>query len=285
MPIKYIKQIINQDFVYPNNEVSEYDAQIVHDINENSVSGSVISLSFVSGSTSGLTFALNASWAKNNAEPFIKNSAIGVWSVHMLAPNQNYYKPWRMVSNRTTMPTTLTAYTVNYTFQVTPAQMGLTSFTNGTYYFEVRFIGHRSVYPVSTSVVVSTIGPTPTPTPTVTPTPTSPGPTPTPTPTVTVTPTPTSSYGILYVSTNRDVCSDFCTTNYLVTQQVSTTAASYAALVPGDYIYGLVAGTYWYAYASSSTSTGSGVFRIAQVDSSGYVLSIAECGGSSCNIL
>jgi len=51
MPIKYIKQIINQDFVYPNNEVSEYDQEIVHDLNENSVSGTVVTLTATTASS------------------------------------------------------------------------------------------------------------------------------------------------------------------------------------------------------------------------------------------
>ena len=83
--------------------------------------------------------------------------------------------------------------------------MGLTSFTNGVYYFEVRFIGHTSIYPVclSLNLVASTPAPTatpaPTPTPTVTgtagptPTPTTTGATPTPTISATPAPTPTST--------------------------------------------------------------------------------------------
>jgi hypothetical protein len=358
MPIKYIKQIINQDFVYPNNEVSEYDQEIVHDLNENSVSGTVVTLTATTATSTGMTFSISTTWSLNSAEPFIRNSNnLAIYSVHMLAPGQNYYKPWRIVHSRSLNPYTgQTSFSeTGATFSVTAAQAGVASFVPGTYYFEVRFIGHRAIYPV---MVQRTIGippfpvaPTPTPTPTVTPTAT---PTPTPTSTFSGTtgvtlnvtdtgyikydmasgttyqyigstgtvvltncldcdtvnvgipfadlaaftitscgnpcgggpaPTPTPSASTIYVSTNREICSDFCTTNYLITQPVTTTAASYAALVPGDYIYGLVAGTYWYAYAATSTSTGSGVFRIAEVDSSGYVLSIAQCSGSSCDIL
>jgi hypothetical protein len=65
--------------------------------------------------------------------------------------------------------------------------MGVSTFTNGTYYFEFRFIGKRAVYPVCANYTISTITPQPTPTPTPSPTPTV-GPTPTPTPTPTVTP-------------------------------------------------------------------------------------------------
>ena len=85
----------------------------------------------------------------------------------------------------------------------------MTSFTNGIYNFEFRFIGATSVYTVCTAITVSSLS-TPTPTPTATPTPTpsptptrtatptpTPGgvtPTPTPTPTVTPTPTPSGSF-------------------------------------------------------------------------------------------
>ncbi len=101
MPIKYIKQIINQDFVYPNNEVSEYDQEIVHDLNENSVSGTVVTLTATTATSTGMTFSISTTWSLNSAEPFIRNSnSLSIYSVHMLAPGQNYYKPWRIVHSR-----------------------------------------------------------------------------------------------------------------------------------------------------------------------------------------
>ena len=45
MSRKYISQVNNQNFVFPNNEVSEYDVEIIHDVNDNCVSGSVINFS------------------------------------------------------------------------------------------------------------------------------------------------------------------------------------------------------------------------------------------------
>jgi hypothetical protein len=198
MSRKYIRQQIIQDFVYPNNEVSQYDVDdIVQDINNNSVSGTVNSFSASLTSTTGFTVSYYITWNLNNAEPWIRNSnSLGFASVHMLAPGQDYYRPWRIIS--TNSSSSLTATTLNgvvVSLPVTPSQLGLVSFPSGIYYFEVRFIGHRSVYPVCVNLDLTLPTPTPTPTPTLTATPT-PTPTPgepTPTPTPTLTPTPSST--------------------------------------------------------------------------------------------
>jgi hypothetical protein len=225
MSRKYIRQQILQDFVYPNNEVSQYDVDnIVHDINDNSVSGVVNSFSATTFNSTGLTISYSATWNRNGAEPWIRNSSVlALLSVHMLAPGQDYYKPWRIIDTRGQLDLTLTASTVTLTFTVTPAQMGLTTFTSGTYYFEVRFIGHRSIFPVCLTRNLTLPGPTPTPTATptatATPTPTGPGPTPTPTitPTATATPTPTEEI-YSYANCGRgnnvdDACSDAAINN------------------------------------------------------------------------
>jgi hypothetical protein len=199
MSRKYIRQQILQDFVYPNNEVSQYDVDnVVQDINNNSVSGTVTSFSATTVSSTSITFSISFTWLLNNAEPWIRNSGpVALLSVHMLAPTQNYYKPWRLVASRSTLPNSVFNFTDTFTFTVTASQIGLTTFPNGTYYFEVRFIGHKSIFPVCLSRNINQPAPTPTPSPTVTGTP---GPTPTPTttgptatPSATPSPTPTSS--------------------------------------------------------------------------------------------
>ncbi len=191
MSRKYIRQQILQDFVYPNNETKQYDVDnIVHDINDNSVSGVINSISGISISNSSITLSINYTWNLNNAEPYINNNnLLGLVSVHMLAPGQNYYKPWRIVQSTSSSNLVLTTITQSTSFTIVPSDIGLTTFTTGTYYFEVRFIGHRSIYPVCISYNITIPSPTPTPTPTVTPTPTPTGtgpfPTATPTPTIT----------------------------------------------------------------------------------------------------
>jgi len=75
MSRKYIRQQILQDFVYPNNEVSQYDVDnIVHDINNNSVSGTVNSFSGTSVTATGITISYSATWNLNGAEPYISDS-------------------------------------------------------------------------------------------------------------------------------------------------------------------------------------------------------------------
>lgn len=188
MSRKYIRQQILQDFVYPNNEVSQYDVDnIVHDINDNSVTGTVNSFDIPTFTTNSITINWNVTWNLNGAEPWIRNSnLLGIASLHMLVPGQNYYRPWRIVGSLANANITLTGITTTQVSVITPSQVGLTTFPNGTYYFEVRFIGHRSIYPICLSRVLNP--PTPTPTPTLTLTPTL---TPTGTPSVTTTPTPT----------------------------------------------------------------------------------------------
>lgn len=190
MSRKYIRQVINQNFVYPNNEVYEYDDQIVHDINDNSVSGTVINFTATTFTSSSIVLSFDWTWSKNNAEPFISPSGkLNLFSVHMMAEGQDYYKPFRMVDFEDTSSTGSTTTSGTFTsVSITPAMMGISNFLSGTYYFEIRFIGHRAIYPICASLNLTIPTPTPTPTPTLTPTIT---PTQTPTPTI----TPTSGGG------------------------------------------------------------------------------------------
>jgi len=163
---------------------------IVHEINDNSVSGTVTTFSATTISTTGITISYNLTWSKNNAEPYILfNGEISLVSIHCLAAGQNYFKPWRTVENISNVTTTNSTYNLTGTTTVTPSELGLNSLTDGVYYFEVRFIGHRSIYPVCVSLNLTIPTPTPTPTPSITATNT---PTPTITPT-SATPTPTPS--------------------------------------------------------------------------------------------
>jgi hypothetical protein len=185
MSKKYIGQIIKPDFVYPNNNLEQYDIEIVHDINNNSVSGTVSGFTASSSSSTGLTITFDYTWALNGAEPFVMDDGLtSVLSVHMMEPSLTYFKPWRMVYSDSTYQSVTESGTL--TFVVTPSMMGVSSFTSGNYYFEIRMLGTRATYPINKTLTLSIAGPTPTPTvtPTLTTTPTStPGLSPTPTPT------------------------------------------------------------------------------------------------------
>ena len=188
MSRKYIRQQILQDFVYPNNDVAQYDIEIVQDINNNCVDGNITSFSATTFNATGVTFSINASYILDGAEPFnLQSGQRSVLSVHMMAEGQDYFKPWRLVKNYTGS-TASTGTTIVDTFTVLPSQLGLASFSAGVYYFEFRFIGHKCVLPICYTLNLAAPTPTPTPTNTGTPTPT---PTGTPTNTPTNTPTPT----------------------------------------------------------------------------------------------
>jgi hypothetical protein len=185
MSKKYIAQIDNDNFVFPNNRLAEYDVEIIHDLKEDSVNGVITGFSPLtySGSPSNIGISFTYQWYLNNAEPFISptNGKLNILSVHMQSPTKAYFKPWICVGAVQDNNVNLTYKTDIYTIWVTPQMMGQTTFSSGTYYFEVRFLGKRAVFPVSTSKTLTLPTPTPTPGPTVTPG----GPTPTPTPTAT----------------------------------------------------------------------------------------------------
>lgn len=199
---KYISQVTNQNFVYPNNSLVEYDVEIIHDINNNTVSGTTtgFTISLVGGN---ISINFGYTWSKNNAEPYVDNidGLLHVLSVHMMTPDVPYLKPWRCVGNVSTGETGITTKTGSVSLTVTPSMMGVSSFVNGVYNFEIRFIGRRSIYPITKTGSINVVSPTPTPspTPTITSSPGSVGPTPTPSstgypPGTTRTPTPTPSY-------------------------------------------------------------------------------------------
>ena len=183
---KYIKQINSKNFVYPNNTVSEYDVEIIHDINNNSISGTVENF-VVSGATStGMTISFDWTWSKNGAEPFVSDSGyINLLSVHMMVPEDKYFGAWRMIDYVNNVVTGNTGYSGTMVINIVPSDYSqtLTIFNDGVYNFEIRFIGHRSIYPVCSQYTVTEIPVTPTPTPTPTPTSTPINPTPTPSPT------------------------------------------------------------------------------------------------------
>ena len=203
MAKKYIKQIDNQNFVYPNKDLAEYDVEIIHDLNENSVDGTITNFTGTSITSTGMTFTYTYTKNINGAEYFLRDSATGFtsfYSLHAMVPNKIYYKPWQVVQFLTSSNTGSTV-TGSTSVTIRPVDFGLASFSNGTYYFEFRFIGKRAVYPVAITYTVNTLTtPTPTPTtvpPTATPTPVPPTATPTPTPggpTPTPTPCATSTY-------------------------------------------------------------------------------------------
>ena len=154
---KYIPQLNETNFVFPNYEIAEYDVDIIHNINDYSVSGTVTNF-VVSGTSAstGITFTYDYTWAKNNAEVFISSSGlIHVLSVHMIAGGQTYYKPWRCVDLVTDIFTGITTKTGSDSFTVTPAQMGLSAFSTGTYYFEIRMIGLKSIYPICQTLSIT----------------------------------------------------------------------------------------------------------------------------------
>ena len=153
---KYIPQLNETNFVYPNFEISEYDVDIIHNIDSDSITGTVSNFVATVTTSTGLTFTHNWTWSKNGAETFISSSGqIHLLSVHMLAAGQTYYKPWRCVDIITSGTTTGSTYSGSNTIVVTAAQMGLASFSTGTYYFEIRMIGLKSIYPICQTLSIT----------------------------------------------------------------------------------------------------------------------------------
>ena len=155
MSTKYIPQLNNENFVYPNYDLAEYDVNIIQDLNENSVSGTTSGFTATTISSTGITISFNYTWSKNNAEVFLNAGRLNVLSLHMLAGGQTYYKPWRLVTRVNTISTGATTLTGSVSQVVIPAMLGLTTFVTGTYYFEVRFIGAKAIYPVCQTLSIT----------------------------------------------------------------------------------------------------------------------------------
>lgn len=163
MSKKYISQINNSNFVYPNNKLAEYDVEIIHELKENSVSGTTTGFSALYDSETGnINISFTYQWYLNTAEPFIANNGeLNILSLHMMSNTKKYFKPWICVGLIQSNDIGLTYKTDTQNFVVTPAMMGQSSFTIGTYFFEIRMMGHRAVFPLNYSQVVT--GPTPPP--------------------------------------------------------------------------------------------------------------------------
>jgi hypothetical protein len=158
MGIRYIGQVDNQNFVFPNNELAEYGDYIVHQINDISISGTVSNFIGTSITSTGMTFTHDFTWSSNGGERFVNDAGnLMVLSVHMMAAGQTYYKPWRLVDNFQSVFSNQTTITSSNTITVTPSMVGLTTFVNGTSYFEFRFIGKRAIYPVCQTYIVTTL--------------------------------------------------------------------------------------------------------------------------------
>lgn len=186
MSKKYIKQVDSQNFVYPNYGIKEYDTEIIHDINNNSVSGTISNFSATTVSYSSITFSFDYTWASNGAETFINQAGnLVLLSVNMMTPDLTFFSPFRMLHFVSTSSTGTTLTSGTTTFTVYPSDFEQSLFDNGIYNFEIKMVGHRAVLPIYQNYTISSIivpTPTPTPTPTITPTSVTPTPTPTPPP-------------------------------------------------------------------------------------------------------
>jgi hypothetical protein len=182
MSKKYITDVINNNFVYPNNTQYELGQEIVQNINQNQNTGTVQSFT-ASASGSNLSISYELFINLNNVEQFkTVTNQTGMYSIHMMAPGEISFKPWKLIESFATTNPPQTGVTSG-SETITPEFVGLTYFPNGVYYFEIRFISQNSIYPVTISRTITGFPATPTPTPT-------PSPTPTPTPTVTPTAVP-----------------------------------------------------------------------------------------------
>lgn len=189
MSRKYIGQVNTTNFVFPNNVLAEYDQEIIHDLDPQPIEITTFTVNSVTGTTNALTVNFDYGIDFNGAEKFLSDDSAGfanIFTIHMLAPNQQYYKPWRTVNfNENVSGNELyTGASQSFVISSTNMGLGLSGFTNGTYVFEFRAIGKKQVVVKTVSITVSTL-PVPTPTPSPTPEITStPAPTPTATPNI-----------------------------------------------------------------------------------------------------
>lgn len=156
--MRYIKEKNSTNFIYPNNQIAEYDVDIIHEINDNKVDGSVGLITTDSVGLTEITFTVYYTWNKNSGEVFIDDGGnMSVVSVHVLPASINHFKPWRTVALVTTTGTTQTTITDTVEVTITASDYGLTQFVDGNYYFEIRFIGHRYIYPITSTIEITAL--------------------------------------------------------------------------------------------------------------------------------
>lgn len=201
MSRKFLGQLIYDNFVYPNNDREIYGVNdVVQNVNSNQITGSTTGLTAsITGTT--LYYSFDYEWKTNGGVTYENpQGSLNIISVHLMTPDLTYISPWRCI-DVITGTTNSTTNTGTYNGSVSASELGLVSFNDGIYQFEIRFIGGLNIYKVKQSInVTGGIPVSPSPTPTITPTntvtptvtPTS-GATQTPTPTVTPTVTPTNS--------------------------------------------------------------------------------------------
>ena len=132
MANKYIAQVENKNFVFPNNDLFEYDVDIIHDINNNSVTGSVSNFVVnITGPT--MTIDFDYHWALNGAErQLLSGGDISIMSLHIMFPDKQYFKPWLCIDNISDENNEITSKTGHQ--QTIYTQAG--GFPQGTYVFE-----------------------------------------------------------------------------------------------------------------------------------------------------
>ena len=137
--------------------MAEYDVEIIHDLKENTVSGTTSGFSILyDNGTGNLGLSFSYQWYLNSAEPFINNNGkLNILSVHLMSNQKQYYKPWICIGLIQRDNTTLTYVGDTQNFVITPAMMGQSSFTAGKYYAEIRMMGHRVIYPINYSYSVT----------------------------------------------------------------------------------------------------------------------------------
>lgn len=152
MSNKYIQEIQNKNFVYPNNNPWEYGIDLIQNINNNSVSGTVSN--FVTSISAGnLNVSFNYTWSSNGADTFLReDNTVSILSVHLMSSVNLYYKPWRMVGFVHDNDPLITTKTGVFSTVVTPAMLGQASISAAIFYFEIRMIGKKEIYPICVEV-------------------------------------------------------------------------------------------------------------------------------------
>jgi hypothetical protein len=251
MKQKYISQIDSYNFLYPNNTMAEYDVNIVHDLKENDLTGTVTDLTLTSNA-GNIDVVADYTWNLNDTEPFINNyDELNLINVYFQTPEKPYFNLWVNVYVLKSTNRALTSTGGTMSFTITPAMMNEAEFrTSGNYSITFQFISRRTtkVFPFLYQLSPVPVSPTPTPSHTITPTPTpTSGLTTTPTPTPTITPTnsPTASSLTMTFQFSPDpgytgYCELYYSSdgvNYYVINTLTTTGSITLNPTPGGWYY------------------------------------------------
>lgn len=147
MTLRFKPQIESTNFVYPNKRIVEYDRDIIHQTTNDAPIGSISGLTFDATPSSQAELRYDFSWDLNGGVPVItKNDQLLMVAVNLMEHDQEYIRPWRVVSTTFHPVTGTTSISASVTTQIEEDLMGIVGgWQDSIYYFEFQLISKNAI--------------------------------------------------------------------------------------------------------------------------------------------